>query len=75
MHSLHQDPRCRLLDHAGISRGAFCAAYGVCAGRCGGRRKGLRPLRPLPLDQAGLKTNSDRHCRRLRPEERDGARL
>jgi hypothetical protein len=33
--------------------GRFRAAYGVCAGRCGGRRKSLRPLRPLPFDQAG----------------------
>ena len=49
----HQDPRCGLLDHAGILRDAFAAAYGVCAGRGGGRRKGLRPLRPLPLEQAG----------------------
>ena len=38
-----------------MHRDAFGSAFGARGGRCGGRRKDLRPLRPLPFDQAGRK--------------------
>ena len=54
MHTLTRIPRCGLPDHAGRPPGRFpCRLRRMRRAMRGGRRKGLRPLRRLPLNKPG----------------------
>jgi cytochrome c len=70
--------RFRALGHS-----VMLASFGVLAtplpvnakGDAAAGEKGLRPLRPVPFEQAGRKQIRTVISRRVRPQERDGARL